>query len=614
VSDPKEFERKIGLSQTISPFGVGAIYDYRGESLVAADTRDWKDQDLVDVPAARLAAALGVARLRKPKTVASLQTKTKSKIPYARFPRWLFCARCRRLGMEDRWGGGPATCGFCKGAPQLVPMRFVVACVDGHMGDVDWARWAHKDHSPNSCKVTDLKFEAQRGAGTGLASLVVRCQGKDCGASSSLEGITSKGALKAIGQRCPGTQPWQSHANRVACQKPSVVVQRGASNLYFSEIESALEIPGPDAREPAADEGRIRAHVGFAYLQGLGPEGPMSRGVAGNIAKSTDCTVERVLEVAFPPDEVSPTSEKPGREGIRDREWEVLAASDLQRTSDFVARSSSLMSPELEGSAVFEALDALIAKVVLIDRLREVRALEGFRRIDPDPERPLVRPGLSDPPAWLPAVEVYGEGIFITLAEGPLRAWESGRDVVRRASALEARRAESFMKSRARKEATPRFLLLHTFAHLMIRQLAFECGYAAASLRERVYCRNPGAGGSEQAGILIYTAAGDVEGTLGGLVRQGGAPRLAETMIAALDAARWCSSDPICAESRGQGFDELNRAACHACALVAETSCEHGNILLDRAMVVGGEASEVPGFFEETLRLAVAESAADVSR
>lgn len=158
---------------------------------------------------------------------------------------------------------------------------------------------------------------------------------------------------------------------------------------------------------------------------------------------------------------------------------------------------------------------------------------------------------------------------------------------------------ESFRKEQLDEtvgaELSPRFVLLHTLAHLLIRQLSFDSGYTTSSLRERVYGR-PEFG---QCGVLLYTAAGDAEGTLGGLARQGEAPQFAETLIRMLEAAAWCSADPLCAEHTGQGFGNLNRAACHACTLLPGTSCQTGNTLLDRALVVG--SAGVPGYFTDVL-------------
>ena len=140
-----------------------------------------------------------------------------------------------------------------------------------------------------------------------------------------------------------------------------------------------------------------------------------------------------------------------------------------------------------------------------------------------------------------------------------------------------------------------KFVLMHTLAHVIINQLSFDCGYGSASLRERLYCDFTDQNRPMQ-GILIYTASGDSEGTMGGLVRQAKVGRLEATVRRALDRAAWCSSDPVCIESRGQGSDSANLAACHSCCLVPETSCEEGNRLLDRALLVGTPDSPGLGF------------------
>ena len=100
-------------------------------------------------------------------------------------------------------------------------------------------------------------------------------------------------------------------------------------------------------------------------------------------------------------------------------------------------------------------------------------------------------------------------------------------------------------------------------------------------------------------GVLIYTASGDSEGSLGGLVRQGEPGRLEDTILAAIHNAEWCSSDPICIQSPGQGPESCNLAACHNCALLPETCCECGNRLLDRGTIVGVLENEDIGYFSE---------------
>ena len=114
-------------------------------------------------------------------------------------------------------------------------------------------------------------------------------------------------------------------------------------------------------------------------------------------------------------------------------------------------------------------------------------------------------------------------------------------------------------------------------------------------MRERLYVFG------DKAGVLIYTADGDSEGSLGGLVRQGYQDRFAKTILSALERGVWCSNDPICQELPNHGPANSIRAACHGCALLAETSCTEGNGLLDRQLVLGdgktGGAGGVTGYF-----------------
>jgi hypothetical protein len=143
-----------------------------------------------------------------------------------------------------------------------------------------------------------------------------------------------------------------------------------------------------------------------------------------------------------------------------------------------------------------------------------------------------------------------------------------------------------------------KFVLIHTFAHLLIRQLSYDCGYGSASLRERIYCdRDDNA--EPMQGVLIYTAAGDSEGTLGGLARAGEPGNFEPCIRQAIRSASWCSSDPACVESVGQGTDNANLACCHGCGLLPETSCEEGNRLLDRATIVGKPGELSLGFYTD---------------
>ena len=130
---------------------------------------------------------------------------------------------------------------------------------------------------------------------------------------------------------------------------------------------------------------------------------------------------------------------------------------------------------------------------------------------------------------------------------------------------------------------------------MLIKHLSFECGYSIASLKERIYCAEKSEG-MQTAGIFIYTASGDSEGTLGGLVRQGKPDAFPKIFKRAIDSAKVCSNDPVCILSHGQGRESLNLAACHSCILLPETCCEERNSLLDRGMVIGTFDSPQLGF------------------
>jgi hypothetical protein len=606
----RQRKRQVRLTQTVAPFGVGNLYDFLGESFIACDTYRWKHHgDQVDAP--RLAKALAVSGFRSAPVQWDNFGSRAPGIPYYRFPQWLFCQNCRRM---SRWKINlekehePATCSNCAEKTQLVPMRFVIACADGHLGDIPWERWVHFDASQGEqqrCQSLNLTFRTIRGAGSGLDSLRVKCE--TCKAERSLKGITNR-QVGGRGLRCPGKQPWERYEERRDCVQVPEILQRGASNLYFSNIVSAIDIP---PHSNYSDYGDLTLRVTstdlFRVITAMA-DGEIRESLIETLSQQVACTADEVRAVLM-----RETDQRAGSHAtalapsldLETDEWHALIGQrkEQDERDRFITRHVPFLEPGQPRTPSVDRLADLIDKVVLVTRLREVRALAHFSRILP--EQTKVRPGLHHDVDWLPAIEVFGEGIFLSLKEGPLREWEADQRVVAAAASIEARRMGSIMATRLRHVATPRFLLLHTLAHLLIRQLTFECGYSASSIRERIYSRSPQQG-DPQAGLLLYTAAGDVEGTLGGLVRQGEPPRLSSTLLAALERGAWCSADPICRESKAQGFLGLNRGACHACSLVAETSCDFANALLDRSFLVGG--LDIEGYFAQTLAASAEET------
>jgi hypothetical protein len=282
---------------------------------------------------------------------------------------------------------------------------------------------------------------------------------------------------------------------------------------------------------------------------------------------------------------------------LKGPEWSLLRGVGQHQSRDF--RVTPTDSPR--------ELRDRIASVGLAERLREVIALTGFTRVDA-PDSGVATDSIPEgavqlsreAPTWVPAAEVRGEGIFIELREDLVDSWTTRVGGTPTMEALRMR----LQKWRERRgmdgsEGWPgeRYVLLHTLAHALILACSLESGYAPAAIRERIYAREPGPGGA-MAGILLYTAATDSEGTLGGLVRLGRPENLGRMFEIALQRSRLCSSDPICAERILDAEDEsLHNAACHACLFVPETCCEIGNRFLDRAVLVDTLAQTGLGYF-----------------
>lgn len=595
----QKIRHDLRLAETITPFGVGAIVDVRGESLIAPDTSWWDTRSAPQVYCDRLVARLpgGVGVLRQPPTHAGKAAVETASLPYWRFPAWRFCERCSKLSQFTRAEKGKYV-NTCECGGVLVPMRYVAVCQTGsHIRDIPWFSWAHRGNDSEMsdevrfCKAyKELRFERSSKFGEGLASLRISC-GK-CKRSRALDLLVGTDSLLRDGIRCEGRQPWEAFGSVVpTCEAHLVAVQRGATGNYIAERISALDIP-EEKPESVETVERVKAHAYYGRMI-ADNGGPQAEMIAGWIAEELDVAVAIVLAAASKDgdDIASPKME------LKDGEWaafvkKIAGGRDVP-VGDFVVDGWS--KGDL-GTGPIELLDAL-AGVGQVRRVREVRALTGFRRHSAQGD--VIRADLTQDPKHrpvYPAIELYGEGIFVQFDEARLAAWEIDPAVRARANILIDRRARSEWASRL-DMPEPRYIALHTLSHLLIRRLAFASGYSSAALQERVYANSDRT--DKTAGVLIYTAAGDAQGTLGGLVRLGHPGSLIPLIASALDDADVCSNDPVCIESDRQGSSQLNLSACHGCTLVSETSCESGNRLLDRQLVLGG--SEVPGLLEAVL-------------
>lgn len=604
-------KRTIPRSQAIYPYGPGAILDWGQECFVVLDTRrdGWRRAPKVSLPRLqnRLFAPDG---FRLPPVVG--QGGNTLPLAVQRFPSWLFCPRCRRMW---RWGRKEETegkgrlprCINRKCGVILVPIRYIAVCEGGHLADIDWHRWAHSDGTAGSSSCSpqssELYFEARADKGATLDALAIRCG--TCGNRQTLKDILNLNSLKRIGRRCWGRQPWQSRASETTCDLPLRVLQRSQTAVHYADIVSALDLTGDETGATSELDAVLQDMV---RAMGISSETdgqqfvPRFAEIASSRLGTTIApkTVQEWLKRHFH----NPTVQAEERAFDKLTETQILLEEwpALTTPSDGNTRRAPLVVREdLASKPPFPQLADLVAKVFLIERLREVRALRGFRRVRPDAT--LVPPDLGIAPKqkWLPAIEVFGEGIFLQFSMEAIAEWEKkqARLLTRRIGRIKERLRTGEGPVKRFSHISPlaaRFMMVHTFSHLLMRQLCYESGYGSASVRERLYVFE------DRVGVLIYTADGDSEGSLGGLVRQGRNDRLGRTIAAALERASWCSNDPICREIPEHGFEKLDLAACHACALVPETSCGHLNALLDRECVVGEGADGVGGFFHTFLQ------------
>lgn len=622
-------------AQLITPFGVGAMITTRdGTSVISAGLDHWFEREdgnndgrAIDISEYqfeewRLQQLLGVNHFRlppdfRPKRPNDDSPNSELTIPFLRFPRWHFCPKCKYLTELPLTVRGKQKCQRCsekKKTGYLAQVPFVAMCEHGHIQDFPWREWVHSSINPSCQK--DMKLIATGGAS--LSAQKVVC---DCGASRTLAQITIANpdgttelsrSLDHDGHLylCQGQRPWLGTSQAEGCGKYLRGSPRGASNVYFADIRSAIYLPRGDEMAPPdlvelLEEPPLSTLVRLLSSMNIEMDVPaFLRGQHRALLQPySDEQIKSAFEIIR---SQAPAATNPNNKSANSNNNET----DFRRAECRalrIPRSDTQLTIEEVPLARYEPfMQTFFSRIMLIPRLRETRALAGFTRVFAENDQSLSqRQSLlwKSPPkpqeSWLPAYKVYGEGIFLELNETKLREWEKQQDVQQRVQILIKRYQLIQQNRRLRNRPIgPRFLLIHTLAHLLMNRLTFECGYSSAALRERLYVSDDSH--EPMAGILIYTAAGDVEGTLGGLVRMGKPGYLEPVMQHAIEGARWCSVDPVCMEigaSGGQGPDSCNLAACHNCALVPETACEEFNRFLDRAMVIGDLKDSQLGFF-----------------
>ena len=597
----------IRLSHLLGHSGVGAIVRGANGLVVVQDTRQWTDRQGISagklIPyVERVRAALGIEeQLREPpvaKELANGQIDGTS-VPAMRFPSWMRCPACgvmyRWPWRKDQLDHAPH-CNHqdCQRHPKLEQVTWVLAHPEGYLADVPWQFLAHRgarDPKQRNCKVQDQLRLIERG----YEARILRCGA--CRAETRFRGDESVGFGKGR------MQPWTKddlvppiEVSEEGDKDHAQVLVINDTRVHVPVAESVLVIPPESRVRKGTVVDRLYRNSGDrSRIDGARTQ-LARKGIIRTLATEYRCTpndIETALADLARGYPLYGENLTPGQ--LRESEFKAFleVLPDQREDEDLVTRN---ISDEWRALGMAVDLDTDERKIVhgvrylvRVDRLKAVKVFKGFTRVG---GKEIVPPDIVGKSDWLPAIELYGEGIFLALDEDRLKAWEQTPAVVSRLNRLLPRFAKSGRD--APNPLTIRFMLLHTLSHLLMRQIESEGGYPASSLIERIYCANAP---EPMAGILIHVAVPDIAGSLGGLAELSEPRRFLGILIRALEHSRWCSLDPVCSEHEGQGPGLLNRAACHACALVPEPACEYGNTLLDRGFVKDDVVNGLPSFF-----------------
>lgn len=604
-------------SQLIFTFGVGSLVDLPNISALVMGLDDWDTRYCKELEEDRLVAAvqkrLGsqMSRLYLPPIKLESMDRNPAApavgVPVVPFPRWMRCSLCDTLAtvesgvfqlIQDPYRPDKTEYvhqGCLKSqsarAPSALSVRFLLACREGHLTDFPWLRFVHSGNVP--CQPATLSLR-EFGASGDASDIVVKCH------TCNKERRMADAFDPEHPFSCVGHHP---HLRLVEhnCKEDAKAILLGASNSWFASALSALSIPSAvDKLGKLVEEqwAELKDTDDIDELRLLRKKLQKFQSLIPLFSEFKD----EEIWVAIEEKRKGGQQKSMSAEDLKLPEWDVFSRPDTAAENrDF----------KLKRVAPPKGFERFFEDTVLVERIREVRALLGFTRIESNAdfaEATVLKDGrltnLSrESPKWLPASEVRGEGIFLRIREEHLSVWLAKPEVKQlELEFLEAHKAwRRLRKLEPILEGFPgiRLVLLHSLAHALMRQIVLDCGYTAASVRERLYSRQPGEEGGAMAGILLYTAAPDSEGTLGGLVELGEPQTLGRHLQQALESMRLCASDPLCSEHRpdtlGRG---IQGACCHACQFSPETSCERGNRYLDRSVLVNTFSARGTAFFD----------------
>lgn len=584
--------------------GVGSVvYDATEWLVKVGDTRQWPDQEvLVELHAVeRVKSYFQTTKKLLLPPEAQIESNKGFKVeghplPVERFPSWMRCTYCGLL-YHKPWDSHEYRSTFideaiycssesCKGSKKI--LKQVIWCTasnNGDIRDVPWHYICHRGGQKKCAPETDKAYLKIKDVKSGQKH--ISCT--KCGASNPFEKskFKSRSGDDYVIIDVNDARIYTPHTERALVIPPESNIDRESITyqlLANSQLISAINNAGPDEFIRDKEIMRARRYLGCTKKELLSALESL------NQQEVEEFTVTNMLS---------------------DEYDALITPANFPKGADFVTRHlTKEWLDYLEGSIADLSSNLISAKLidrlVAVDRLRVIEVFKGFSRMDDDTSEEgvshnIIPPDIDGELDWLPSIELFGEGVFFTLNSELLKEWESNQFIRLRANEIEQRYQNSDLILPDDVVPTPRFIMMHTLAHLLMRELEATAGYPAASLQERIYCSTAD---DSMAGIMIYTAVPDIAGTLGGIAQLVEPHKFLRLINSAFQQAQWCSLDPVCGEMEKQGPSWLNRAACHACALVPDTSCSYSNVFLDRVFIKGSKEANIPAL-EEVIRNSV---------
>ena len=617
-------------NQIVVPFGVGAIYNYKDYSAITMSVDDWplsgKQKKKLEIQNRRFITYINiilkaiegdsfkrVEHLIMPPLALAEHASEEEKeimqpIPVRKFPQWGVCTRCSALSRFDPisarkkcrnssvppWMINQSSCSMIgSGAGEIEASRFIAVCTNGHITDFPYLTFMSEYCTNDSCNLSESShsnsnptlYFSDDTKGFGFGSLKIHCS--SCQTNKTLKGINNfekrKGMTSKMGEplfKCTGHKPWTSETND-ECNELLEIVPRAASKIYLSDNRSAIFIPEAEA----TDHPVLLEHVVNIWIDENTPIDIMKNDIQrqgldklydlnGNeIVEIIENHKKHLLELA----EIEHIDDITATDQFFKEEYIVLRKSVVDEER-FKSREISIGRYGDFTVKHFEGLHQITKLITTTSLLGFTRATGSIKKFCP------ARVEAN----YLPAVEVSGEGIFINFGFEKVQKWSSENPFTSELEQL--KKNSSSNPERLTKNANSfnySFLMLHTFAHALMQQLSFECGYALTEIKERIYFSEA----EKMAGVLIYTSSSDSAGSLGGLVRMIKPEYFENLLQNAIENSYTCFNDPICIDSQGQGLSGLCLASCYACSMIPDLSCGvfPQNTFLDRNALIGSK-------------------------